>query len=153
MRNGDGWMDDTLRAMSRFGAVEKVDGRTASRKTGDTLRGTIRHMYQNRGPLCSYRCPLETALPQPSACPVRFRLAMAYSSCAGAPRQILSAPSCKSIRTAKMSCRAVSQTPVLRVHDHAKLSAKQLEDLMLRPRIDFSSILDTVRPWTHSGKG
>jgi hypothetical protein len=44
-----------------------------------------------------------------------------------------------------MQVRAVASEPLLNVYEYDTLSEEQLGNLMQRPRIDFSSIIDTVR--------
>jgi hypothetical protein len=47
-----------------------------------------------------------------------------------------------------MSRAVAQQQGLLKVHEHASLSQAQLEELTLRPRIDFASIISTVCNYT-----
>lgn len=45
-----------------------------------------------------------------------------------------------------MATHAVASEPLLKVHDYEGLQDADITQLIQRPRIDFSSIIDTVRP-------
>lgn len=44
-----------------------------------------------------------------------------------------------------MAAQAVASEPLLKVHDYEGLKDADISELIQRPRIDFSSIIDTVR--------
>lgn len=45
-----------------------------------------------------------------------------------------------------MAANAVASEPLLKVHDYEGLKDADIKQLIQRPRIDFSSIIETVRP-------
>lgn len=45
----------------------------------------------------------------------------------------------------KMAAQAVASEPLLKVHNYEGLKDADISELIQRPRIDFSSIIDTVR--------